>query len=128
MVGFASRFVRFRDIEDRFQVLPLLGLARFLEVAELGHCPFENARKSLGVEAEIGYRFCVVFRHDDHGGELEDIGFDGGDAVLAPGGVGQGLDEMGFGGALGIVFVGERFQVGLVCFEVLGGHDDDPAG
>ena len=62
------------------------------------------------------------------GGEVEEIGFYRDDAVEAPGGVGQGLDEIGFGGALGMVFVCEGFEVALVGFEVLGGHDYDLAG
>jgi len=51
----------------------------------------------------------------------EEIVFEHGDSVQAPGGVGQGLDEMDFGGAFGMVFVGERFYVELVDFEVFVG-------
>jgi hypothetical protein len=77
-------------------------------VAELSYGPFELAGEALAVEAEVGQSFRVVFGHDDHGGELQDC-INGGDAVESPGGVGEGLDELGFGGALGLVFVGEGF-------------------
>ncbi len=62
------------------------------------------------------------------GGKGQEVGFEGGDSVQAPGGVGEGLDQMGFGCAFGMVFVGEGLVVALVGSEVLGGHDDDLAG
>jgi hypothetical protein len=42
--------------------------------------------------------------------EAQEIRFESGHAIQAPGSVGQGLDEMGFGRALGTIFFGERFR------------------
>ena len=60
--------------------------------------------------------------------EGEEVGFHGAEAVEAPGGVGEGLGEVGFGGALGQVFGVEGLGVFLVGCEVVGGEDDDLAG
>ena len=46
----------------------------------------------------------------------EQVGFERGDTVDAPGGVGQGLDQLGFGGALGLVLGDETLDVLLVGF------------
>jgi hypothetical protein len=116
----------------------------FWKLAELRHGPFELTREALAVHAQVGQRFRLAFegRNDGHCvldlgrgiGEVvewagdahgEEICFEGRDAVEAPGGVGQGLDQMGFGCALRIVLVMERFQMGLITLEILGGHDDD---
>ena len=51
-----------------------------------------------------------------------------GDAVEPPGGVGESLDELGFGGAFGLVLGGESAEVGVVGVVILVGHDDDVAG
>ena len=51
-----------------------------------------------------------------------------GDAVEPPGGVGESLDELGFGGAFGLVFGGESAEVSVVGVVILVGHDDDVAG
>ena len=60
--------------------------------------------------------------------EAEEVGFHGGYAVQAPGGVGQGLDQVLFGGADGTVCLRVRSQAPLVGCEVLAGHDYDLAG
>ena len=60
--------------------------------------------------------------------EGEEVGFHGSDAVEAPGSVGDGLSEVGFGGALGLVLEVEGLGVLLVGGEVVGGQDDDLAG
>jgi hypothetical protein len=118
-----------------------------LDLFEKRHGFFELAMEALGVEAEarqgLGLRF--EGRGDGEGlldlfrsvGELgrdvddaqgEEIVFECGDAVDAPGGVGEGLDEMGFDGAAGVVFVAEGVAVGAVGVEVFAGEDDDLAG
>ena len=51
------------------------------------------------------------------------IGFEEWDAVEAPGGVGELLDELGFGGSGGMVFVEELAAVELVGSGVLGRED-----
>ena len=60
--------------------------------------------------------------------EHEQVVFERGDSVQAPGGVGESLDELGFGGAFGLVFGGEGAEVGVVGVVILIGHDDDVAG
>jgi hypothetical protein len=57
------------------------------------------------------------------GGAVEESGFEGGDAVDAPGGVGDLLDELGFGGGSRLVFVEEAAAMGVVRCLVFGGED-----
>jgi len=125
----------------------LVGQTLRLELLEQGQGFFELAREALAVEAEGGESLGVGvedvgdaqgFAHlvggfvmpqilmDDADGEQ--IGFDRGDAVESPGGVGEGLDEVSFGGAFGLVFGREGAEVSFVGFVILGGHDDDLAG
>ena len=111
-----------------------------LEFAEQGNGSFELTGEALGVDAEVSELFRVPLEVQAHGycaaggagrakGDVrEDIGFKRGGAVESPGGVGQCLDEMDFGGALGMVFAGERGDVAVVGFQVLGVHDDHLAG
>ena len=53
----------------------------------------------------------------------EELGLERGDAVEAPGGVGEGLDEVFFEGADGQEFIDEAAAVELVGGGVLGGQD-----
>jgi hypothetical protein len=62
------------------------------------------------------------------GGAVEHFGFKGRDAVDAPGGVDQFLDELPFGGGLGLVFAEEILGVALVGGGVFGGQEDGAAG
>ena len=57
----------------------------------------------------------------------EQVGFHSADAVQAPRGVGQGLDEVRFGGTLGLVFGVEGMGEFEVDREIVGGQDDDLA-
>jgi len=52
----------------------------------------------------------------------EEVGLDGGGTVELPGDVGDGLDELGFSGAFGGVFVEEGMRVALVGGLVLSGQ------
>ena len=60
--------------------------------------------------------------------QSQKIVFEGADAVLPPDGIGQGLDQLGFGGAFGVVFGYETLDVLLIGFQVVGGEDDGLAG
>ena len=60
--------------------------------------------------------------------EGEQVGLDGADLVHAPGGVGQGLGEMGFGGALRLVLTIESLGEFEIGGEVFGSHEDDLSG
>ena len=53
----------------------------------------------------------------------EKLGFEEGDAVEAPGGVGDFVDELSFGGCSGGVLVEKLLDVALVGVGVLGGQD-----
>jgi hypothetical protein len=103
--------VQFHEVEASVEVLLFLGTAGFLEVAKLGDGPFELAGEALGMEAEAGQGFGLVQETFDEVPptvvEGEEVGFERDDAVEAPGDVGQGLDQVFFGGALGLVFVAE---------------------
>ena len=58
----------------------------------------------------------------------QEIVFQSADAVLSPDGVGEGLDQLVFGWALGVVLGYEASDVLLVGFEVVGREDDGLAG
>ncbi len=60
--------------------------------------------------------------------ERQKVGFESGDAIDAPGCVGEGLDDLCFERAFGPEIVKEAAGVVLVGGVVLGGKDDDVAG
>jgi hypothetical protein len=68
----------------------------------------------------------AVFHFGD--AEREEVGFDGGGAVHPPRGVDERLDELGFGGAVGLVFIEESPRVALIRGYVFGGQDNGLAG
>jgi hypothetical protein len=57
------------------------------------------------------------------GGAVEESGFERGDAVEAPGGVGELLRELGLGGGGGLVFVEEAAAMCVIRCLVFGGED-----
>jgi hypothetical protein len=58
----------------------------------------------------------------------EQFGFEQGDAVEAPSGVGELLRELGLGGGGGFVLIEKLLDVALVGFGVLGGQDGGAGG
>ena len=82
----------------------------------------ELAGEAIAVYAEFGNGFGGIDDVEQHagcfvggiGGALEQIGFEEGDAVEAPSGVGEFLDELEFGGGGGFVFVMELLAVLLI--------------
>jgi hypothetical protein len=58
----------------------------------------------------------------------EQFGFEEWDAVEAPGGVGDFMDELSFGGGGGLVLVEKLLDVALVDVRVLGGQDGGAGG
>ena len=62
------------------------------------------------------------------GGLGEEVGFEERDAVEAPGGVGDFVDELSFGGVGGFVLGEKLLEVALVGFGVLCGQDRGAGG
>ena len=58
----------------------------------------------------------------------QEIVFQSADSVLSPDGVGQGLDQLVFSCALGVVLGYETLDVLLIGFEVVRREDDGLAG
>jgi len=128
--------------------LVLFSLAAFgLDFAELFEGPFELAGEAVLVHAQGGeglgllaegfgggqggvhFRFGGVDAAGVRGhAEGEEVGFQGHDAVQTPGCVGDGLDQLFFGGEFGLVFGEEFLDMELVGGEGLGGHDHGLAG
>jgi len=147
VVGLGFGLMHFDEVGGLFELLVLDGAAGALEVAQEMEGAFELAIETVAVDAEVGEGSGLGV---DGGGdgegllnlagrvvegigkaratEGEEIVLKSGDAVEAPCSVGEGLDEVGFGGAVGVVFVGEGLHVALVGFEILTGEDDDLAG
>ena len=53
----------------------------------------------------------------------EQLGFEERDAIETPGGIGEFLDELGFGGSGGSIFIEEAAPVGIERCRVFGGED-----
>src|SRR5579863_9728386 len=113
------------DFRDGGGILEVAFAAREavgLDFAELLEGSLELAREARAVEAEGGDGAVGV---DDvegdggffvgwMGGAMEHLGFEGGDSVEAPGGVGKFLSELRLGGGLRAVLVDELAAVLLV--------------
>jgi len=107
-----------------------------LEVAQRCEGLLELAREAAAMEAE-GREGAVGV--DDVeldggllgrrvGGAVEEGGFEFGDAVEAPGGVGEFLDELRFGGSGGLVLVAEAAAVDFVGGAIFGRQDGGGGG
>ncbi len=129
-------FMQFEECGGIAEISLLALAAVLLDFAELAEVLLELAGEALAVEAEGGEEAVGV--HDVEcdggifigrvGGARENVGFEQGSAVDAPGGVGEFLDELGFGGGGGLVFVGELGAVELVGSGVFGGQDGGAGG
>ena len=139
--------VEFGEIGGAFELALFFAAVRGLEFEQQLERLFESAGEALRMSAEGvegagvfdecgGHGECILsvgMGCVDGGGvvgdaERKEIGLERRDAVELPGGVGEGLDELGFGGAFGLVFVEERSAVALVGGEIFGGQDDGVAG
>jgi hypothetical protein len=60
--------------------------------------------------------------------EREEIGFERGNPVKTPSGIGKSLDQLFFKCALGFEIVEEKLGLALVGSEILCGHDDGMPG
>src|ERR1700720_3135367 len=143
-----GRFVRkilvlvdFQDFRGLIE-LTLFGCTAFgLNLAEQREGAFELTGEALALGAYAGECPHVFAKCQGHGqggfglwmvgaeailhfgdAEREKVGLDSGGAVHAPGGIDEGLDELGFGGVFGVVFLQEGLRVALISGVVLGGE------
>ena len=128
--------MEFQEGGGLLEVALLLVAALGLDFAELVQGFLELAGESLAVQTEGGEGAVGV---DDVevdasllggwvGGAVEERGFELRDAIEAPGGVGEFLGELGFGGGCRFVFVEELAAVLLVGGGILSGEDGGLAG
>jgi hypothetical protein len=82
----------------------------------------ELAGESRAVESEGGEGWDQKL---GAGGGGEEVGFKEWNAVEAPGGVGEFLDELSFGGVGGLILVDELAAVLFVRGWIFGGEDGD---
>jgi len=111
--------------------------ALFLNVAELREGFLELAGEARAVQPKRGEGAMSVDDVEGHfltrwgsgllggrvGGAGKQIGFEEWDAVEAPCGVGDFVDELSLGGGGGLVLIEKLLDVALVGFGVLGGQD-----
>jgi len=147
MVGFFILSMQSDEVGGLVELVRFLGEAVGLELAEQSEGFFELAGEALAVEAEIceGAGVGIERSGDGESGtdllsdifegsgladdaQGQEIVFESAHAILPPGGVGQRLDELAFGGAFGVVFGYETLDVLLVGFQVVGREDDGLAG
>ncbi len=143
IVGGVLILVHFQNLSGIVELMLFGGATLGLDLAELIQSAFELPGEASAVSADVGERPVVLAVGQGHGEsslglrmagtdavlhfsdtEREEVGLDGRGAVDLPGGVEEGLDERGFGGAFGLVFSEERLGVSLVRGEILGGQDD----
>ena len=134
-------FMEFEEDRGVAEVALFALAAVGLEVAKLGEGLLELAREALRVEAQGGEGAMGVDDVKRHGwvgigggvggrilGAGEELGFEERNAVEAPGGVGEFVDELGFGGGGGQVLGEELLDVAVEGGKVLGGEDGGAAG
>src|ERR1700689_4672590 len=90
----------------------------FLDVAELIESFLELAGEARAVESEPGQERDLGL---GVGGLGEQIGFEEWDAVETPGGVGDFVDQLRFGGGGGGVLIEKLLDVALVGFGIFRG-------
>ncbi len=117
--------MEFQEGGGRLELALLLVAALGLDFAELVHSILELAGEPLVVQAESGQ-----LRNQGLGtGVLrKQRGFKEWNASESPGGVGEFLGELGFGGSGGLVFVEELAAVKLIGSGVLSSEDGGAAG
>jgi len=90
-----------------------------LDFAECQQRFLELAGEASGLEAEAGEE-AVGFDDGEAVEAGDEAGFEERDTAEAPGGVGEFVDQLGFSGRGGLVFVEEGAAVRFVCSAVLG--------
>ncbi|MBZ5607469.1 MAG: hypothetical protein LAP38_04365 [Acidobacteriia bacterium] len=119
--------VEFEEGGRVFEVAALALAAVALDLAEMVESFLELAGEALALDGEVIDEAMGVDDVEGHflindsgwfvgriGGAVQDVGFEQRDAVEAPGGIGQLVDELGFGVSCRLVFVKEGAAVGFV--------------
>ncbi|HTS49572.1 MAG TPA: hypothetical protein VMH05_16580 [Bryobacteraceae bacterium] len=119
----------FGDCGGGLEVAFAVGEALGLDFAELIESFLKLAREAHAVETEHreSAHGAVDVNLDCLAGAFQQIGFEGRDAVEAPGGVGQFLSELRFGWSRRAVFVDELAAVLLVSSLIFGGQNRSAA-
>ncbi len=102
-----------------------------LDLAERIEALLELAGETMALDAEVGDEAMGVddvegdflVEGDRRGGASQDLGFEQRDAVEAPGGVDEFLNQLRFGWGGGLIFVEEATAMVLVSGWVFGGED-----
>jgi hypothetical protein len=132
--GLPGDFAVFVEFEEGGGVLEIAALALEpggLDIAKRVEALLKLPGEALALDAEVGDEAMRVddiesdflVERDGSGGAREDAGFEERDAVEAPGSVGEFLDELGFGGSGGLVFVKKAAAMVFVGGRVFGGQD-----
>ncbi len=129
-------FMEFQEGSCTLEIALLLETVLRLDFAQLVECLSELAGEPLRVHAESGegavgvddVKFEAGLLGGRAGSAVEQGGFERGNAVDAPRGIGELLAELGFGRSRGLVFVEELAAVLLVGGGVLGGEYRGTAG
>ena len=118
--GKSFALMAYEELGHFVEMAALQAAALVLDVAELLDSFLELPGEARAVEPERGQ---LRDQGLGAGGLGEQFGFEEWDAVEAPGGVGEFLDELGFGGSGRLVFVEELAAVELVGGQIFGRQD-----
>ena len=99
--------------------------ALFLDVAELLEGFLELAGEARAVQSKLGQERDLGLRV---GGLGEQLGFEDRDAIEAPGGVSDFMDQLSLGGVGRFVVIEKLLDVALVGYGVLSGRDGGAGG
>ncbi len=136
MPGDTSVFVEFEEGGGIVELAALMLGAIGLDLTELVEAAVELPGKALALDTEVGDEAMGIddiegdflIGRDGRGGARKGFGFEERDAVEAPGGSGELLDELRFGGSGGLIFIEEAAAMGVVGGRVFGGEDGGGGG
>ena len=125
--GNSFMFVKFEEGGG----VPEVAGAAGLDVAERVEALLELPGKALALDSEVGEEAMSVddvegdllIGRDGSGGTRQHLGFQQGDAIEAPGSVGELLDKLRLGWSCGLVFVEEAAAMVFIGGRVFGGED-----
>ncbi|MBV9769664.1 MAG: hypothetical protein JOZ32_08845 [Bryobacterales bacterium] len=128
--------VQFEEGGGVFKIAALALDAVLLDSAEGVEALLELAGEALALDAEMGEEAMGVddiegdflVERDGSGGARENVGFEQRNAVEAPGGVDELLNELGFSGSGGLVFVRKSAAMVFKGGRVFGGEHGGSSG